>query len=559
MEKFDLGNFPTSESAKKMLRYVSDGFYDKSYVGKWIFQVMGAEYDKALETAMDLPAQFFPETATWGLMYHEIKWGLSVRPNISYEERRKRIYQKRDCRGPMTPYYMEKYLQNLTGFEVHVSDVHDIGAYGFMPVHPNVFQVVFIGEGTLNARLALEAVRKIKQSHTDFLAMEYISILFLVCIGYENRLTMVSSFYPRCNMPELFLDGKEYLDGGYLLNGYQNMQDMETFCLDGEGRLDGRYGLDGLCEIQILDYYPVRLLIRGDFQQNIIMSEWLHYLLKILLSLYAVPAMRTGSCFYPRYNVPLFRLDGTKKLDGAHFLNETNQDFQQFFLDGEGCLDGGYILNGYMDSDNFDFYPARLQISGDFQLGTGLSGQLRPVASVQLLPVSGASDILMSGSFYPRYSPPSLYLGGGEKLDGDRTLNGYMESDNIPPCSLNGEAGLDGEYALNGYKNNQSLGFYPLNILVNGCFTQNITLSGEPRLLSDARLSIQNDGCFGVRESAGVKTGTGNIVQMCTGAREKVSAGRGKLTVEKDLWYLEGRQQLDGQVRLDADSYQIQL
>ena len=43
MERFDLENFPTSESAKKMLGYVSDGFYDSSYVGKWLFQVMGIE------------------------------------------------------------------------------------------------------------------------------------------------------------------------------------------------------------------------------------------------------------------------------------------------------------------------------------------------------------------------------------------------------------------------------------------------------------------------------------------------------------------------------------
>ena len=28
--------------------------------------------------AEDLPAQLFPETATWGLMYHEIKWGLGI-------------------------------------------------------------------------------------------------------------------------------------------------------------------------------------------------------------------------------------------------------------------------------------------------------------------------------------------------------------------------------------------------------------------------------------------------------------------------------------------------
>ena len=47
-EKFDLEAFPTSESAVRMLSYVSQGFYDSSYVGKWLYQVMGMEYDLSL-------------------------------------------------------------------------------------------------------------------------------------------------------------------------------------------------------------------------------------------------------------------------------------------------------------------------------------------------------------------------------------------------------------------------------------------------------------------------------------------------------------------------------
>lgn len=81
----ELELFPTSESALKMLSYVTPGFYDKSYVGKWMFQVMGLEYDKALKLAEELPEQFFPETATWGLCWHEIKWGLPVQENLSYQ------------------------------------------------------------------------------------------------------------------------------------------------------------------------------------------------------------------------------------------------------------------------------------------------------------------------------------------------------------------------------------------------------------------------------------------------------------------------------------------
>ena len=40
MGKFGLKNFPANESAIKMMRYLTEGFYDRSYVGEWLFQVM---------------------------------------------------------------------------------------------------------------------------------------------------------------------------------------------------------------------------------------------------------------------------------------------------------------------------------------------------------------------------------------------------------------------------------------------------------------------------------------------------------------------------------------
>lgn len=167
MDKFDLENFPTSESARKMLSYVSAGFYDKSYVGKWLYQVIGIEYDMAKEMVEDLSAQFFPETATWGVMYHEIKWGLPVRENLPYEERRRLIYQKRDYRAPMTPYCMEEHLAAVTGLEVHIADANDAGKYGFVPSHPNVFKAYFVGD-ELDTKKVKELLNRLKQSHTSY-------------------------------------------------------------------------------------------------------------------------------------------------------------------------------------------------------------------------------------------------------------------------------------------------------------------------------------------------------------------------------------------------------
>lgn len=106
--------FPTSETAKKMLSYITgNGFYDNSYVGKWIFQVMGEEMGDARAIIDELPLQAFVETATWGLRYHEEKYGLPIRENLSPDERRKIILEKRDLKAPMSPWRMEKIINEI--------------------------------------------------------------------------------------------------------------------------------------------------------------------------------------------------------------------------------------------------------------------------------------------------------------------------------------------------------------------------------------------------------------------------------------------------------------
>lgn len=158
----NIENFPTSESARRMMRYITgNGFYDQSYVGKWIFQIMGEEMDDARKRIEDeLPYQAFPETATWGLRYHEEKYGLPVRNNLPYEERRKIILEKRNTRAPMNPYMMEKILENVTGRKVHIDDTGG-------PI--NTFTVdIEPGDNLVDVAAAIKKLKEIKQSHVSF-------------------------------------------------------------------------------------------------------------------------------------------------------------------------------------------------------------------------------------------------------------------------------------------------------------------------------------------------------------------------------------------------------
>lgn len=268
MGRIDLENFPTSSSALRMLDDVSTGFYENSYVGKWLYQVMGLEYDDAFMLAQTLPEQFFPETATWGLRYHEEKWGLPIRESLEDEERRRLIYQKRDYRAPMTPHRMEYYLQNATGFAARISDCHDPGDDGWHPAHPNIFRAVFEGEGTLDVKKAKELLKKIKQSHTTFFIYDKVADVM------DNRnleQMLLWKLTMRTQVPFwgcYIFDGAWNLDGSILLNqqrrynlilglkyyqgAFYELAAAHTHLFDGTWNFDGSILLDNIRRIGML-------------------------------------------------------------------------------------------------------------------------------------------------------------------------------------------------------------------------------------------------------------------------------------------------------------------
>lgn len=324
MENY-LEGFPTSESARKMLGYVSDGFYDSSYVGKWLYQVMGTEYDMALNIVESLPAQLFPETATWGLMYHEIKWGLPVRENLTFEERRRLIYQKRDCRSPLTPYRMEKYLENATGFGVHIADINDTGKYGFIAPHPNAFKAFFIGDGTLDTKQVREILNRLKQSHTIYTINDRIEIVLdnkdLEQIVLRNiRFRLCIPFWYTSNGCKV-LDGTWLLDGTILLNSERNY-DLRLYmkCYIGKIRT------------QLISGIMKRLCIRlKQNKEDAIVNRQIEICCRVKTG----TKSRTKTCVAFRMNLVrecfagaaviqrrnLWYLDGTYNLDGTRFLN----------------------------------------------------------------------------------------------------------------------------------------------------------------------------------------------------------------------------------------------
>lgn len=213
----NLEQFPTSDTAKRMMRNITgNGFYDNSYVGKWIFQVMGMEMDEARKIVEELPLQAFPETATWGLKYHEQKYGLPVKENLPVEERRRIILEKRNLKAPMTPWRMEIILKDLLGCIVSIEDINDaVNAIE----HPNKFIVHLEGDGEFGLGKAADKVNAIKQSHTYYELRVRLAIFILISRFFlkttiRTKLSWWGSVFPA-------MDGKYILDGSIRLNAKQ--------------------------------------------------------------------------------------------------------------------------------------------------------------------------------------------------------------------------------------------------------------------------------------------------------------------------------------------------
>lgn len=420
-KKVDLENFPTSESAQRMLASVTPGFYDKSYVGKWLYQVMGLEFDEAEKLiAEELPLQFFPETATWGLMYHEIKWGLPVRDYLSYEERRKLIYEKRDQRAPMTPYRIETMLGNVTGFWANVCDIHDGGKYGYKVSHPNTFIVVFVGDGTLNTKAVKRLLDSAKQSHTTYTMIDRMDTV-LDCSTLEQML--LRNINIRAAVPfwrAALLDGSGYLDGSMLLDSMREY--------------DLRLGL---------------MYRQGEFYtpQSIDLSRLRVYLQYGVSEQYTRPQVRQSMAVY---FWPALRLDGSVLLDGSEGLFWSRQEWPtsikyrlgQFVTQNDALI---HRLRIPLRAELSESYTGRMKYEGEVHFWTTLkldgsakldgselldkSRQPWPVAATVAASAPRMAEEMENVTVITRKD--LAYMDGSLRLDGTRILDSEYHKEAI--------------------------------------------------------------------------------------------------------------------------------
>lgn len=109
----------TSDSARQMYNYVSP-IYGNSYVGLWMFQVIGLELDRMMGYFEDIPNQLNPATTTWLLPLWEERYGITPGADWTIERRREAVISKRKFNAPITPVKLGDILSALAGVLVEV-------------------------------------------------------------------------------------------------------------------------------------------------------------------------------------------------------------------------------------------------------------------------------------------------------------------------------------------------------------------------------------------------------------------------------------------------------
>lgn len=187
MRAIDLEHFPTNETALRMMERISP-IYDRSYVGKWIFEIMGMEMGEARAYFEELRQQPFPERTTWAIGYWERRYAITPKPTDNLTTRRQNIIMKRGVRLPMNPTRMEEIINSLAGGSSTITE--NVEDYTF------AVDIDGVSPGADVLRV-LKEIKKRKPSHQTFM-------LFMSAppIDYKLRLLATSGRISVTRLPE---------------------------------------------------------------------------------------------------------------------------------------------------------------------------------------------------------------------------------------------------------------------------------------------------------------------------------------------------------------------
>ena len=169
MSKVTLEQMPRSPTSKRMIHRVSP-IYDNSYVGKYLYEALGKEFDGVKEIFHTLREQRFPDTVTWGIRYLEHKFSIEPDESLSLEERRARLKRKAMKRRPLNPGILENYIKEAWNIVCDIDEKYEQG----------VIKLEIFEDEDDNHQKLINNMQRIKPAHL------VLAILFDVYFGDED-------------------------------------------------------------------------------------------------------------------------------------------------------------------------------------------------------------------------------------------------------------------------------------------------------------------------------------------------------------------------------------
>ncbi len=165
-----------SAAAKRMIKTVSP-IYEDAYVGCWLFEDIGREWDRIWAIIDEMPDQLFPQTASWLLEMWEERYGITPNVGDSDETRRSRVMEAEATPSPFTPWSLDRWVFSNSGRHAKVNE--HVGPYTF-----SVHIVNQEGSSPIDYSKLKNYIIRHKQSHMTLeLTLESDSI---IKIGYET-------------------------------------------------------------------------------------------------------------------------------------------------------------------------------------------------------------------------------------------------------------------------------------------------------------------------------------------------------------------------------------
>lgn len=145
-----------SLKGQKMINSISP-VYTNSAIEQAVYEAIGSEFDNIDNIINEILQQFFPQTATWGLIFWEQRLGIKVNLNEILEKRRKKVIVKLQTRWPMTPLNMANIIKSYTSADVHITE----------NIAPYTFEVDLLSNNGFPEKLndLYKTVKRIKPSH----------------------------------------------------------------------------------------------------------------------------------------------------------------------------------------------------------------------------------------------------------------------------------------------------------------------------------------------------------------------------------------------------------